>query len=83
MLKSTKGVGMDIDGIEAYGRNGFFWLKSFETGFRLVEPSAGVYFYSKIRERRGRNTGPPILFAGSKKELIKLFSQVLKELKQL
>jgi len=53
---------MDIDGIEAYGRNGFFWLKFFETGKRHVhrpnDIAVGVHFFSKIRERRGHSTAP-------------------------
>ena len=77
----------DIDGIEGYGRNGFFWLKSFEVyeimGGNEVFATTRVLFFSKIRKRRGRATGAPILFGGDKKEMIRLFSQVLKELKKL
>ena len=78
---------MDIDNIEAYGRNGYFWLKFFEVGASHVhrpdDMSVGVHFFSKIRTRRGRSTAPPVAFIGGKKEMIRLFSQVLKELKKL
>lgn len=80
----------DIENVEAYGRNGYFWLKELEVGQREVQPPTGgprtilmVDFFSKIRTRRSYKTSPPIQFVGGKKEMIRLFSQVLKELKKL
>jgi len=80
---------MTIENIEAYGRNGYFWLKSFELNWRwgpaveAGEKVGIVNFFSKIRTRRGRDTSPPIQFIGDRKDLIKLFKGVVKELEKL
>ena len=74
---------MDIDGIEAKGRNGYFFLETF-TVRNLGQGEADVLFYSKIRTRRGRDTAAPIRFASNDRaKLIKLFKGVVKKLEAL